>query len=315
MNKHCIDDGIEVEIVHLDKSDIESGIHAANNDNSIHSMVVCYPIFDSHETTSLSKFCRLTGEYLSRDDYLRDIVVPQKDAEGLGHVYNRPHTDSTHVVHPGNASDAVKEISPCSAEAIMKCLAAIPGAYNEFLPHTKRMDGLTVTIVNRSPLYGHPLAVMLSNEGAEVYSIALNSTYHFKEFKYHKVETDLESCVRNSNVVITGVPDPSFYIPSDWIQPQSIILNMSEYNNISEESVLKVPGVVLLSKIGALSRALLQRNIIRLHETYHRKDGDGNDGDPLRSSQRDSIGASKVNSTTHPIAEFLYNPSHIFRLT
>lgn len=309
MNKYCIEDGIQVEVVRLGEDEIEAAIQAANADSSIHSTVVCYPIFDAHETTSLSKFCHLTGEYLSRDDYLRDTVAPQKDAEGLGHVYNRPHADSTHVVHPGNASDAVKEISPCSAEAIMKSLSAVPGAYNEFLPHTKRMDGLTVTIVNRSPLYGHPLAVMLNNEGAEVYSIALNSTYYFKDFKYHKVEIDLEACVRNSNVVITGVPDPDFYLPSNWIQAQSIILNMSQYNNISEEAVLKVPGVVLLSNVGCLSRALLQKNIVRLHEAYHKKNVDEDEGD-LHSIDT----TSQLNSAIHPIAGFFSMPSGVLRL-
>lgn len=277
LNKCCAEDGIQLEVVRVEENEIEEAVHVANIDPTIHAMIVCYPIFDTQETASLSKFCRLTGEYLSRDDYLRDNVIPQKDAEGLGHVYNRPHIDAAHVMHPKNASDLTKEIVPCNAEAIMKCLSAVPGAYNEFLPHTKRMDGLTVTIINRSPLYGHPLAVMLNNEGAEVYSVALNSTYHFKDFKYNKVEQELESCIRNSNVIITGVPDKNFYIPGDWIQPQSIIVNMSEFDNIDEAVILEIPGAVLLSGVGSLSRAILQRNVVSLYEAFHSDDEDCND--------------------------------------
>jgi len=272
LSKYCSEDGINLEVARVDESEVEDALHAANVDSSVNSVIVCYPIFDAYETTSLSKFCRLTGEYLSRDDKLRDNVSPLKDAEGLGHVYNRPHSDAAYVSHPENANDATKEITPCSAEAVMKCLSAVPGVYNEFLPHTKRMDGLTVTIVNRSPLYGHPLAVMLSNEGAEVYSIAVNSTYHFEDFKYHKIESELENCIKSSNVVITGVPDPNFSIPGEWIQPQTIVLNMSEYENISENSVLQVPGTVLLTGVGKITRSLVERNVIRLHEAYHRKD-------------------------------------------
>eukprot|EP00814_Leptocylindrus_danicus_P020354 CAMPEP_0116010020 /NCGR_PEP_ID=MMETSP0321-20121206/3765_1 /TAXON_ID=163516 /ORGANISM="Leptocylindrus danicus var. danicus, Strain B650" /LENGTH=325 /DNA_ID=CAMNT_0003479065 /DNA_START=300 /DNA_END=1277 /DNA_ORIENTATION=- len=273
-NNCCNEDGVKLEVVRVNESEIEQAVHVANEDPNIHGILVCYPIFDPHETTSLSKFCRLTGDYLSRDDKLRDTVQAKKDVEGLGHTYNRPHIDASHVVHPDGASDATKEITPCTAEAIMKCLASVPGAYNEFLPHTKRMDGLTVTIVNRSPLYGHPLAVMLSNEGAEVYSVALNSIYHFKDFKYHKVEADLETCTRSSNILITGVPDSDFHIPSSWIQPHSIVVNMSEYDNVSMDSVLGVPGTVYVTGVGKLSRAILRRNLVRLHKTYHTDDVD-----------------------------------------
>jgi len=47
---------------------------------------------------------------------------------------------------------------------------------------------------------------------------------------------------------------------------------MSEYENISENSVLQVPGTVLLTGVGKITRSLVERNVIRLHEAYHRKD-------------------------------------------
>ncbi len=59
------------------------------------------------------------------------------------------------------------------------------------------MEGKTVTIINRSEIVGRPLAAMLANDGADVYSIDIDSIYLFRGGRLHKCEGETpESCVR-----------------------------------------------------------------------------------------------------------------------
>ena len=59
------------------------------------------------------------------------------------------------------------------------------------------MEDQIVTVINRSEVVGRPLAAMLANDGATVYSIDINSIYMFKNGKLQQVEGETpESCVR-----------------------------------------------------------------------------------------------------------------------
>lgn len=59
------------------------------------------------------------------------------------------------------------------------------------------MEGKTVTIINRSEIVGRPLAAMLANDGADVYSIDIDSIYLFRGGRLHKCEGETpETCVR-----------------------------------------------------------------------------------------------------------------------
>lgn len=85
----------------------------------------------------------------------------------------------------------VKSIIPCTPLAIVKCLEYV-GVYNKILPYGDRAYGKTITIINRLVLYiwknwtrieclfrsevvGRPLAALLSNDGARVLSIDIES--------------------------------------------------------------------------------------------------------------------------------------------
>ncbi len=59
------------------------------------------------------------------------------------------------------------------------------------------MDGKIVTVINRSEIVGRPLAAMLANDGADVYSVDINSIYLFRGGKLRKVEDEtVESLVK-----------------------------------------------------------------------------------------------------------------------
>jgi len=45
------------------------------------------------------------------------------------------------------------------------------GIYNKILPYGNRLHGRHITIINRSEVVGRPLAALLANDGAKVYSV------------------------------------------------------------------------------------------------------------------------------------------------
>jgi methylenetetrahydrofolate dehydrogenase (NAD+) len=90
----------------------------------------------------------------------------------------------------------VKSIIPCTPLAIVKCLEYVK-VYNTILPYGDRVYGRTITVINRSAIQiicaisvnplalnrsevvGRPLAALLSNDGARVFSVDIDSTQVF----------------------------------------------------------------------------------------------------------------------------------------
>mmetsp|Transcript_362 Transcript_362/g.591 ORF Transcript_362/g.591 Transcript_362/m.591 type:complete len:171 (-) Transcript_362:100-612(-) len=164
---------------------------------------------------------------------------------------------------------------------------------------------MVVTIVNRSEILGHPLAVMLSNDGATVYSIDIDSILVFSPntttttntattttdetkntnnntSKHHdtmsgsngmiqqlgNTNAEMERCIQNSSVIVTAVPLDTYRIPSDWIQPYSIVLNVASEPNVEEEEVRKIEGVTYVPHIGKVTVSVLEHNLMLLHKRY-----------------------------------------------
>ena len=61
----------------MDKTELEAALHAANEDPTVHGIIIYYPVFGSEP--SFYGGCM--------DDYLRDSISPTKDVEGLCHTY------------------------------------------------------------------------------------------------------------------------------------------------------------------------------------------------------------------------------------
>lgn len=53
------------------------------------------------------------------------------------------------------------------------------GVYQGRYPKEEALRGKIITIVNRSEVVGRPLAAMLSNDGAKVYSVDVNDVLEF----------------------------------------------------------------------------------------------------------------------------------------
>jgi methylenetetrahydrofolate dehydrogenase (NAD+) len=165
----------------------------------------------------------------------------------------------------------IKCLLPCTALSVVKILEHCPGCYDMSKPIGHKTSGKIITVINRSEIVGRPLAAMLANDGADVYSIDINSIYLFRGGRLQKCGPDetTESCVRKSSIIVTGVPTKAYRLPTEWIQPNSTVVNVASFKNVDEEALLKVPGVVYVPQVGKVTVAMLERNLMRLFSNFH----------------------------------------------
>lgn len=156
-------------------------VQAANDDPRVHGILVYYPIFGQEETFSGA----------SQDDYLRDSVSYKCDVEGLCHLYRSNLYRNIRYIEPG-----IKCLVPCTALSVVKILEACEGCFDRTKPVKQQLKQHTITIINRSEIVGRPLAAMLANDGADVYSADIDSIYQFSGNKSSKSESTVEECVR-----------------------------------------------------------------------------------------------------------------------
>ena len=184
--KACRNDGLRYELRSVDDPiDVEAALMDANNDPRVHGIIVYYPIFGQQESFSGA----------SQDDYLRDSVSHMCDVEGLCHTYrSNLYRNVRYLDHPLNKQ---KCLLPCTALSVVKILEKCPGCYDSDKPVGRKLEGKIVTVINRSEIVGRPLAAMLANDGAEVFSIDVNSIYKFSGGRLHPCpEATPELCVR-----------------------------------------------------------------------------------------------------------------------
>ena len=83
-------------------------------------------------------------------------------------------------------SGTKKSLLPCTPLAIIKLMEYLK-VYDDQLPLGNRMSGKTVVVINRSEIVGRPLAAMLANDGADVYSVDLNGVFLMRRGKMLEV--------------------------------------------------------------------------------------------------------------------------------
>ncbi|KAG0221633.1 hypothetical protein B0O80DRAFT_470017 [Mortierella sp. GBAus27b] len=250
--KTCQETGVEFELRECSRNELEVKIVEANEDKNVHGIMVYYPVFGDRQ-----------------DQYLQNVVDVSKDVEGLHHkyVYNMYHNirflDDAH---------AKKCILPCTPLGIVKVMEYV-GVYNMILPYGNRLHGRVVTIINRSEIVGRPLAALLANDGAKVYSVDINGIQEFDRgtglsLKKHEVKEStkkLEEILPLSDVVITGVPSPSYKVPSDLIREGAVCINFSTYKNFEGEEIKKKASIYVPA-VGKVTVAMLERNLVRLYD-------------------------------------------------
>ena len=206
------------------------------------------------------------------DDHLRDSVRVEKDVEGLCFTYRHNLYRDVRFLPTLSGEPCDKKcLLPCTPLAIVKILESL-NVYDENLEVGNRLKERVVTVINRSEIVGRPLSAMLANDGADVFSVDIDSIYLMRRGEMLPTELTVEEACKRSNVIVLGVPTKNYKLPVEWVQAGTIVVNVSHYKNVDEESLLKIPDVQYVPGPGKVTVAMLERNLIRLINNFHLPD-------------------------------------------
>lgn len=244
--KGCADVGIHFDLVHVPRLDVEDATRAANEDSSVHGIIVYYPVFG--------------GE---RDRTIQDVVAAEKDVEGLNSRW------AFLLYRDVRSVDGEKKaVLPCTPLAIVKALEHM-GAYERGAAPGTQARGKTATVFNRSEVVGRPLAAMLAHDGARVFSFDVDGVVLYEDHKTHETKVTRREALAQSDIIITGVPSRDFeLVKKDEVKPGAFCINFSTYKNMEDD--VRERARAFLPRVGPITVAMLLRNTLRLFENYHR---------------------------------------------
>lgn len=234
----CTKDGIAYELREVEAIQLEQALDDANADPTVHGILIYYPVFGGEPS--------FFGG--SMDDQLRDRIAPSKDVEGLCHTYRNSLYRDVRRIH------GKKAIVPCTPLAVIKCLEHI------------KYPPKVVSVINRSEVVGRPLAAMLANDGATVYSIDIDSIYVMVKGKMERTDLTPEAAVGLSDVVVLGVPSKNYKLSSSLLKPGAIVVNVSTFKNLQDQGDVNYTYIPL---VGRVTVACLERSLLTLYKDYH----------------------------------------------
>lgn len=244
--------GFNFELRQVDKDKLEEEIMTANEDDKVDGILVYYPIFPGNP---------------AHDRYIQETVSLSKDVEGLchKHIYNMYH-NVRFLDAPQNLK---KSILPCTPLAVVKILEHLQ-IYNPILAYGNRLFGKTITVINRSEVNGRPLAALLANDGATVYSVDLTGVQLYTRGQgikapRHQVQDKegwgLEQCIPISDVIIGGVPTEKYKVPTELIRDGAVCINFSSFKNFDGPAI-KEKASIYVPSVGKVTIAVLLRNLV-----------------------------------------------------
>ena len=283
----CEKTGVAFELRRVARVDIEAAVIAANKEARVRGIIIYYPIFGG-----------------PIDDYLRDVIGLEKDVEGLNHRYRYSLYHNIRTID----NDAGKKcVLPCTPLAVIKIMEYL-GAYDRTRPVGHQLDGKVAVVFNRSEVVGRPLAAMLANDGATVYSIDISGmlVYAARAALSHRAQTararrrggeptahrrpparsrrytrgsvagtirvaettaERKEVLARADLLVTAVPLPpeKFVVKASELKKGVIAINLAQHANL-EPAVADVG--TLVPAIGKVTIAMLQRNLLRLHDNF-----------------------------------------------
>lgn len=252
LGSRLIGSGFIFDLRVVDKELLEDAIFAANDDPAVDGIIVYYPIFPGNPT---------------HDKYVQETVALSKDVEGLRHQHIQNMYHNVRFLDP--PENRKKSILPCTPLAVVKILEHVQ-IYNPILAPGNRLYGKTITVINRSEVNGRPLAGLLANDGATVYSVDVTGVQLFtrgqgiKAPKHQVQEKEgwtLKDCLPLSDVVIGGVPVESFKVPTELIREGATCINFASYRNF-EGPAVKEKASIYVPSVGKVTIAVLLRNLV-----------------------------------------------------
>ncbi|OJZ86417.1 methylenetetrahydrofolate dehydrogenase [Aspergillus piperis CBS 112811] len=249
--KTCQENGFRYSLREVARDDLEQAILAANADSDVNGIIVYYPIFNNRQ-----------------DQYLQQIVDINKDVEGLSHRYIFNMYQNIRFLDPETKRQ--KCILPCTPLAVIKILEYL-NIYNTILPYGNRLFGHTICVVNRSEVVGRPLAALLANDGACVYSVDITGVQKFtrgeglKKGRHEVVDLEgktLKDVAPLCDVVISGVPGEKYKFDTSLLREGAVCVNFSSEKNFGPE--VKEKASIFVPSIGKVTIVVLMRNLLRL---------------------------------------------------
>lgn len=128
-------------------------------------------------------------------------------------------------------------------------------------------------------MVGRPLAALLANDGARVFSVDIDSTQEYtkrpqmtpeQKARYHPryvVHASLlsvEACLAISDVVISAVPSAAYKVKTSWLKDGCICLNVAADKNF--EADVRDKASIYIPAVGKVTILMLLRNLLRLRE-------------------------------------------------
>lgn len=238
--------GIEFDLRKVAAREVQPAIADANNDPVVDGVFLYYPLIDR-----------------SQDRWLRELVDPRKDVEGMHSFWSRLLYENQRYVDPDRT---MRAILPCTPLAILKLLdyAGMRGSGS-----SAPLEGVTACVINRSDIVGRPLAAMLANDGARVHSLDVDGSVTFEPaigrhtHDLRESGIDRASALAASEVVISAVPSRDFEpIRGEEIQRGAICVDVAEFTNFDPS--VRERASVFIPRVGPMTIAMAGRNLTRL---------------------------------------------------
>ncbi|KAJ3339836.1 hypothetical protein HDU93_007721 [Gonapodya sp. JEL0774] len=236
--KSCAEVGIRFELREVPRVELEDRIIDANVDPTVHGIMVYYPCFGP-----------------SIDQYLQNVVAKEKDVEGLNFQFRY---NMYHNIRFLDKDEKLKSTLPCTPLAVVK--VRILFAF---------VEDLHICVINRSEVVGRPLAAMLANDGAKVWSIDIDNVLIFsrgvglknRDHKVSECAQSREDVLPLCDVVISGVPSQTYKIPTALLKEGVVAINFSSAENFESSVVDRASFYV--GSVGKVTVAMLERNLVR----------------------------------------------------
>ncbi len=243
----CEDVGMRFELQHVKASEAERAVRDAGANPNVHGILVYYPIRGA-----------------LADGWLRELVDPRKDIEGLHSYWARCLYENRRFIDAEHTKQAILPSTPLAVHKLLEAAGA-------FGAGQRPLEGVKAVVFNRSEVVGYPLAAMMAHDGAQVISFDIEGARLFSSaangeaHRSEPIAISRAEALADADVIVTGVPSRAFpLVHADEIKPGAICLNFSTLRNFDDS--IQAKASVFVPRVGPMTVTMALRNTLRLHK-------------------------------------------------
>ncbi|EIW70075.1 hypothetical protein TREMEDRAFT_30073 [Tremella mesenterica DSM 1558] len=246
--------GFEIRTLEHDFEIVKSAIEQVNHDYEVDGLIIYFPLFGP-----------------DKDNELRALISPRIDIEAISpSSLAKVYTSTPGTLAEMGIGFPSHSVFPCTPLAVVRVLQSLKTMYDHLRPSGQRLSGKVISVINRSETVGRPLAAMLANEGALIFSIDIDSIhiYHRHSAADHYCVTPLpktvetNDCLRLSDVVVSAVPSAKYKVDTAVLKTGCVCVNIATDNNFAED--VKDRAGVWVQRVGSVTIANLISNAVIL---------------------------------------------------